>query len=147
MPVNFGNQQYPALPNCFDLLTTHGVIAEDMVGYITDTPSPYLQNYVAQHSQALPIIPGQILPDNMPVLPQPAPLPKNDVYQPSNPQEKIPSQSELTPKTFNKKNKWDKFKKAAAAILLTGLIVFGAVKGKDFAVKIYNKLFRRTPTP
>lgn len=53
----------PIYPNCFDLLTTHGVIHNDLVGYITGTPSAYLQNYVAQrggvpqtyaHTQTMP---------------------------------------------------------------------------------------------
>ena len=53
----------PIYPNCFDLLTTHGVIHNDLVGYITGTPSAYLQNYVAQrgvvpmtyaHTQTIP---------------------------------------------------------------------------------------------
>ena len=39
----------PIYPNCFDLLTTHGVIHNDLVGYITGTPSQYLQNYAAQY--------------------------------------------------------------------------------------------------
>ena len=37
MSINYGA---PIYPNCFDQLTTHGIVAEDVVGYITDSPSP-----------------------------------------------------------------------------------------------------------
>ena len=54
----------PLYANCFDRLTTNGVIAEDLMGYVTGTPSPYLQNYVTQRG-GVPNLPGQILPDTL----------------------------------------------------------------------------------
>lgn len=76
----------PIYPNCFDLLTTHGIVADDVVGYITGEPSPYLQNYVAQRA-GVPTVPGQILPDGLPNVPRRGEVygPKQDTYQPQTP--------------------------------------------------------------
>ena len=104
-------------PNCFDQLTTHGIVAEDVVGYITDSPSPYLQNYVAQRGGYTPSvpwtpsIPGRVLPDPLPsVSPQGGPvmgyepprmqerLPRGDVYQ------TVPNEREINHVVKNEKN-------------------------------------------
>lgn len=126
-PISYGA---PIYPNCFDNLTTNGIVAEDVVGYITDTPSPYLQNYVAQRgwppTQALP---GQVLPDPLPTLQNPQPLPKGDIYQSVQP--KHPDAN-----TFVRKDKYDTAKKAALGLLLTGLTVLGIVKGKKLISKL-----------
>lgn len=134
-------QNYPAYPNCFDNLTTNGIIAEDVVGYITDMPSPYLQNYVAQRGWAPTgqALPGQILPDPLPHLQNPQPLPRGDIYQSVQP--KPPDT-----KTLVRKDKYETAKKVALGMLLTGLAVLGIVKGK----KLWGKLFPKavpTPTP
>ena len=123
-PINYGA---PIYPNCFDLLTTHGVVAEDVVGYITDQPSPYLQNYVAQRG-GVPTIPGQILPDPLPGLPSQPPLPRTDVYQTTtvSQQNTIPNQHAINNYVQNPKN--DSWKKAALAVLLTGIAGFGLYK-------------------
>lgn len=122
-PINYGA---PIYPNCFDLLTTHGVVAEDVVGYITDQPSPYLQNYVAQRG-GVPTIPGQILPDPLPGLPPQAPLPRNDVYQTTVPQQNaVPNQQMINNYVQNPKN--NSWKKTALALLLTGIAGFGLYK-------------------
>lgn len=126
-PIHYGATIYP---NCFDLLTTHGIVADDVVGYITDQPSPYLQNYVAQRGWP-PSVPGQILPDALPAAPAPAPLPRNNVYQtvateqPRNPQG-VPDKNQIN--DFVKQPKNDGWKKAALVILLTGLSAFGLYK-------------------
>ena len=126
-PIHYGA---PIYPNCFDLLTTHGVVAEDVVGYITEQPSPSLQNYVAQRGWP-PSVPGRILPDPLPAAPAPAPLPKNDVYQtvaadkPANPQG-VPTQTQIN--DFVKQPQHDGWKKAALVLLLTGLSAFGLYK-------------------
>lgn len=122
-PINYGA---PIYPNCFDLLTTHGVVAEDVVGYITDQPSPYLQNYVAQRG-GVPTIPGQILPDPLPGLPPQSPLPRTDVYQTTVPhQNTVPNQQTINNYVQNPKN--NSWKKAALALLLTGIAGFGLYK-------------------
>ena len=115
-------QNYPVYANCFDRLTTNGVIAEDLVGYVTGTPSPYLQNYVAQRGWT-PTLPGQILPDPLPTAPQPAPM---SVEGYNN----IPKASELNKNTFAPKHKYEKAQKIALSILLTGLAALGIVKGR-----------------
>ena len=139
MSINYGA---PIYPNCFDQLTTHGIVAEDVVGYITDSPSPYLQNYVAQRGGYTPSvpwtpsIPGRVLPDPLPsVSPQGGPvmgyepprmqerLPRGDVYQ------TVPNEREINHVVKNEKN--NTWKKVAAGILLTGLAVFGIVKGRQ----------------
>lgn len=135
VPQGYPQMGYPIYPNCFDQLTTHGIVAEDVVGYITDTPSPYLQNYVAQRGWA-PSLPGQVLPDPLPTLQPPNPLPKGDVYQTVQP--KHPDAN-----TFVKKNKYDTAKKVALGILLTGLAVLGIVRGKD----LISRLRGTPPTP
>lgn len=167
-------QTYPIYPDCFDMLTTHGIVAEDVKGYITDKPSPYLQNYVAQRGWA-PTLPGQILPDPLPTLPNPQPLPKGNIYPSVYPQH--PDKNTLV-----NKGKYDTAKKIALGILLTGLTVLGIVKGKnlisklrgrpapapgstpwyqtvwngiksgftkigDFFKNIWNKIFHKPPTP
>lgn len=60
----------PLYPNCFDMLTMHGIIPDDLTGYVTGTPSPYLQNYVAQRG-GIPQMPQMQIPQQ----------PNNDVYQ------------------------------------------------------------------
>ena len=168
-------QQYPVYANCFDRLTTNGVIAEDLVGYITDVPSPYLQNYVAQRGWA-PSLPGRVLPDPLPTAPPPAPM---SVPAGSMPvYTDIPRASDLNPNTLEIKDKNSGWKKAALALLLTGLAVFGGVKSYqllknggtglrqsmsnmwhgftnavktgftkigDFFKNLWNKIFHRTP--
>lgn len=110
---------YPMYPNCFDMLTTHGIIAEDLVGYVTDTPSPYLQNYVAQRGFN-PSLPGQVLPDPLPGV-TPRYQPRSDIYEPVRPRPVI---------TPHKKDRWGTFKKIAAAALLIGLGGFGIYKAR-----------------
>jgi hypothetical protein len=134
-PVNYGSQLYPS---CFDNLTTHGIVAEDVMGYITGTPSPYLQSYVAQRG-GIPTMPGRILPDPLPPLTTPTTYPVNDVYQPNTPQPvQQPStndnkQSNVLPNIDKTqvKDKSGTIKKVALAVLLTGLAVLGIVKGKS----------------
>lgn len=116
----------PMYPSSFDMLTTHGIIADDLVGYVTGAPSPYLQQYVAQRG-GVPmqgdILPGQILPDNLPHVMQGAQIqqqPQADIYQ--NPDINAPAQ----------KDKTQMWKKIAAGVLLTALVTFGAIKAKDF---------------
>lgn len=116
-------QQYPVYPNCFDQLTTHGVIAEDAVGYITDMPSPYLQNYVAQRGWA-PSLPGRVLPDPLPTVQPQQPLPKGNMYNTVYPQH--PNKHTLAPK-----DKYSTLKKVALTVLLGGLAVLGIVKGRQ----------------
>lgn len=121
---------YPMYPNCFDLLTTHGVIAEDLVGYVTGNPSPYLQNYVAQRG-GVPSLPGQPLPDPLPNVPLQR-TPMADTYQ-------LPAAPKSVPAAFeDKSNSWNKTKKILAGLLLTGLAAFGIVKGRDLFVRIKN---------
>ena len=126
-PIHYGA---PIYPNCFDLLTTHGVVADDVVGYITDQPSPYLQNYVAQRGWP-PSVPGQILPDALPAAPAPTPLPRTDVYQTAAAEkahtpDSVPDKNQIN--DFVKQPNHESWKKAAAAILLTGLTAFGLYK-------------------
>lgn len=136
MSINYGvqAQNYPVYPNCFDQLTTHGIVAEDVVGYITGTPSPYLQNYVAQRGWA-PSLPGQITPDPLPPVIPPQTVQNTNVNQTIPPQtvqnndiyQTVPKQEDIN--TYVKKDKKDTWKKVAAAILLTGVSAFLAVKG------------------
>ncbi len=118
-------QQYPVYANCFDRLTTNGIIAEDLVGYITDVPSPYLQNYVAQRGWA-PSLPGQVLPDPLPAAPPPAPMTVPGSSMPVYTD--VPRASDLNPNTFEIKDKYSGLKKTALALLLGGLAIFGGVK-------------------
>src|SRR5574344_2726204 len=118
------NNRAPYYPNCFYPLTTHGIVAEDVVGYITDTPSPYLQNYVARRGWA-PTLPGRVLPDPLPTMQPQRALPKGDMYQQSD----IPRN--LGPQTFEKPDKYSTIKKVALGVLLTGLAIFGIVKGRQ----------------
>jgi hypothetical protein len=123
-------------PSSFDLLTTHGVIADDLLNYVKDTPSPYLQAYVAQRGWT-PDVPGQVLPDTLPTLP-PQYLPKTDVYQNGQHMQDI--------NALQKKDKWDTTKKVGLAVLLTGLAVFGIVKGRQAVTSIknfFNRVFHR----
>lgn len=136
-PINYGAgyppsypQNYPIYPNCFDQLTTHGVLADDVVGYITDMPSPYLQNYVAQRGWQ-PSLPGQVLPDPLPNVQPKTPLPQGSIYH------DVPQN--LGPQTFEKKDNFKNAKNVATGLLLTGLIAFGIVKGKNFISKLFNK--------
>lgn len=141
-PISYGA---PIYPNCFDQLTTHGVVAEDVVGYITDKPSPYLQNYVAQRGWA-PSMPGQILPDPLPTLQPPNPLPRNDVYQtvateqPVN-KNGVPTGQQINNYVKNEHN--NNWKKIAAGVLIAGVTAFGLYK-LGGAIK---SLFGRTPAP
>lgn len=134
-PVSMNTgMNYPVYANCFDRLTTNGVIAEDLVGYVTDTPSPYLQNYIAQKGGVpnMPYLPGQVLPDPLPAAPQPAPMAvPGGAAQAANAYSDIPKASDLNTNTFVKKDKYETAKKVAAGILLTGLAVLGAVKGRQ----------------
>lgn len=127
----YGN--YPIYANCFDRLTTNGIIAEDLVGYITDVPSPYLQNYIAQRGGVpnMAYLPGQVLPEPLPNAPTPAPMAVPGNIPPNGPYSDIPKPSELNPKTFEKKDKYVTAKKIALGILLTGLTVLGVVKGRQ----------------
>ena len=143
-PISYGINQayatgYPILPNCFDQLTTHGIVAEDVMGYITDNPSPYLQNYVAQRGwpPTGQMLPGQLLPDPLPTLQNPRQLPKGDVYQSVQP--KHPDKNTLVVN----KGKYDLVKTIAASILLSGLLTLGIIKGKN----LWNRIFHRTPRP
>lgn len=121
-PQGFPAQGFPIYPNCFDQLTTHGIVAEDVMAYITDQPSPYLQNYVAQRGWA-PSMPGRVLPDPLPTAPPPQQLPRGDVYQ------TVPKQDEIN--NYVRPEKKSKWKNIAAAVLLTGLAVFGVIKGRQ----------------
>lgn len=137
-PISYGSpQQLPMYPNCFDQLTTNGVIADDVVGYITGTPSPYLQGYVAQRGWN-PSIPGQILPDPLPNAQPKTPLPNGDIYQ------TVPKPDK---NTFVKKDKFETAKKIALACLLTGLGVMAVVKGKKCFNWIKTKFRSIPPTP
>lgn len=139
-PVSYG---VPMYPNCFDQLTTHGIVAEDVVGYITGTPSPYLQNYVAQRGWA-PSMPGQIMPDPLPTLQPPNPLPKGDVYQKQSTQNTVPTNQQIN--NFVNPQKNDNWKKIALALLLTGVTCFGAYKFSS-ALKALFKKAPITPPP
>ena len=94
----------PIYPNCFDLLTTHGVIHNDLVGYITGTPSPYLQQYVAQRG-GVPLAPAPA--PGVPAAPQAqiSQQPAADAYQKpqihSEPQAEAPSLHSHNPKKNN----------------------------------------------
>ena len=132
-PVSLG-QQYPMYANCFDRLTTNGILADDVIGYITGTPSPYLQNYVAQRG-ALPMMPGQIMPDALPTAPMPAPMSVPTYNQPAMPAQ-IPTgpvyndiPRNIDQNTLVKKDKYATLKKTAAALLIAGLAGFGIYKG------------------
>lgn len=120
-------------PNSFDMLTTHGIITEDLVGYVTDTPSPYLQNYVAQRGWN-PTLPGQVLPDPLPNV-QPKRQVVSDVYQPVKPYRPV-----IEPQ---KKDKWGTFKKVVAAGLLIGLGGLGIYKGR----KVIGDWWTKISTP
>ena len=138
----------PVYANCFDRLTTNGIIAEDLMGYVTGTPSPYLQNYVAQRGGA-PSLPGQMLPDTLtPAIndsPYPAqnaqPIPQGDIYNvaPKN----------IGPETLQPKNKkkTDLIKQIAAGVLIATLATLGIVKGKSIyntAKTAFQNMFRRS---
>ena len=141
-PISYGvnqayAQSYPILPNCFDNLTTNGIVAEDVMGYITGQPSLYLQNYVAQrgwppHGQ---FVPGQILPDALPTLPNPTPLPRGKVY---------PSFKPEKDSLIVNKGKYDKARQIALSILLTGLAVLGVVKGRKLISKPITRSMDKT---
>ena len=126
----------PIYPNCFDLLTTHGVVADDVVGYITGTPSPYLQNYAAQRA-AVPTVPGQLMPEQLPNVPRRGEIygPEQDTFQPQTPP--------APPATPQKKNGWETAKKVAAGALIIGLGALGLYKGKA----LFDKLFKSAPKP
>lgn len=136
MTMNTGYPQgYPVYANCFDRLTTNGVLVDDVVGYITGTPSPYLQNYVAQRGWPASL-PGRVLPDAMPPAPMPAPMSvpagSNPVYTnnpPAAPNNNNAIPTNINKDTLVKKDKYATAKKIAAGALITGLVVFGAIKG------------------
>lgn len=125
----------PVYPNCFDMLTTHGVIADDLVGYVTGYPSPYLQNYVAQRGGWNPGLPGRVLPDPLPGVPPMPPLPQNDVYQPT-PQQQSPV---ISPELPNKKMHSSTWKKIGLAILLS--------IGASLGIAKTGRLIKGTPLP
>lgn len=143
--ISHGVQGYPIYPNCFDQLTTHGVVADDVVGYITDKPSPYLQNYVAQRGWA-PSMPGQIMPDPLPTVKPPTPLPRTDVYQTVATEQPVqnnglPTQQQIKDYVRNEhSNNWAKL---ATGVLLAGLTAFGMYKFSG-AVR---SLLKPTPAP
>lgn len=118
-------------PNCFDSLTTNGIIADDVMGYITGTPSPYLQNYVAQRGWA-PDMPGRMMPDPLPNVQPKLPLP-NDVYE--------------KPQIHEPSNKLALWKKIAAGILIAGVSIFAAVKCKNLFSKIRGPKTPKTAAP
>lgn len=126
----------PIYPNCFDQLTTHGIVADDVVGYITGTPSPYLQNYASQRA-AVPTLPGQIMPEQLPNVPRRGEMygPNQDMFQPQTPTP-LPEQP-------NKKNGWHTAKKVTAGVLIIGLTAFGLYKGKG----LVDKIFKSSPKP
>ena len=135
MSMNTGYPQgYPIYANCFDRLTTNGILVEDVVGYITGTPSPYLQNYVAQRGWPASL-PGRILPDALPPAPMPAPMSvpagSNPVYtnNPPSVSQNNTIPTNIDKNTLVKKDKYETAKKIAAGALITGLVVFGAIKG------------------
>lgn len=126
-PIHYGA---PIYPNCFDLLTTHGVVADDVVGYITDQPSPYLQNYVTQRGWP-PSVPGQILPDTLPAAQTAQKLPRNDVYQTVTTEQQhipnsVPTQDQIN--DFVKQPHHENWKKIATGLLIGGLTAFGLYK-------------------
>lgn len=132
-PVSYG-QQYPLYANCFDRLTTNGILADDIMGYITGTPSPYLQNYVAQRG-GLPMMPGQIMPDALPTAPMPAPM-SVPGYRQTPVQQQMPAgpvykdiPRNIDQNTFVKQDKYSTIKKVAAGALITVLTVLGLYKG------------------
>jgi len=132
-PVGLG-QQYPMYANCFDRLTTNGILVDDVMGYITGQPSPYLQNYVAQRG-GWPTLPGQIMPDALPGAPAPAPMAVQGSY-PQKQQTQMPNGSiykdiptNLDQNTFVKNDKYEKYKKIGAGLLLGGLIGLGLFHG------------------
>lgn len=126
----------PIYPNCFDLLTTHGIVADDVVGYITGNPSPYLQNYASQRA-GVPTVPGQIMPEQLPNVPRRGEVygPEEDIFQ--------PQPQTMPPAAPQKKNGWDTAKKVAAGLLIAGLAGFGIYKGKG----LIDKLFKSAPKP
>ena len=134
----------PMYPSCFDQLTTNGIIAEDLVGYVTGTPSPYLQNYVAQRG-GTPSIPGRTLPDTLtPAVPPKQPLPQGDIYN--------VAPKDIGPNTLEppQKHKINNIKEIATGLLLAGLAVFAFIKGKTVLSTLknaFNNIFKHTPTP
>lgn len=99
------------------MLTMHGIIPDDLTGYVTGTPSPYLQNYVAQRG-GVPSLPGQILPDPLPGVPQMQQQPVNDTYQ--KPQRYV----DTTPQPYQepstqKKGKGNIWKSIAMSVILS----------------------------
>ena len=132
-PVSLG-QPYPMYANCFDRLTTNGILADDVMGYITGTPSPYLQNYVAQRG-GLPMMPGQIMPDALPTAPTPAPM-SVPAYNQAITQPQMPTgpvykdiPRNIDQNTLVQKDKYSTIKNVAAALLIAGLASFAIYKG------------------
>ncbi len=113
---------YPIYPNSFDQLTTNGIIGEDLMNYVTGTPSPYLQNYIARRG-GIPSLPGQMMPDGMPNLP--------NRYQPM--QDRFDN-SPVYP--MPQKDKNPMWKKIAAAVLVGGLATLGIWKGGKLIGKL-----------
>ncbi len=134
-PISYGPQQYPMYANCFDRLTTNGIIADDVVGYVTGTPSPYLQNYVAQRG-FVPTMPGQIMPDALPTLPPQMPMSVAGMA-PNMSQQTAPTTGSIykdIPRdigvdTLKPKSKNETIKKIVAGVLIGGLAAFGIYKG------------------
>lgn len=128
--VSFG-QQYPVYANCFDRLTTNGILADDLVGYVTGAPSPYLQNYVAQRGLTASL-PGQILPDTLPAVPPVGPISVNASSVGHTQSTNVPAYNDVprvNSDTFTKKDEYSSLKKLAAGVLLSGLAAFGLYKG------------------
>lgn len=94
----------PIYPNCFDMLTTNGIIHDDLVGYVTGTQSPYLQNYVTQYGAKPPQMPQQ---------------PLNDVYQQPQTKETNAKISDLPDKATKKSNKSNIWKSLAMSVILS----------------------------
>ena len=147
IPPNYPPQNYAMYPNCFDQLTTHGIIADDLVGYVTGTPSPYLQNYVAQRGWP-PTMPGRIMPDPLPTMPPMQYPSQADSYQPQqapSPQANPQPYPQKPQNTTVKKDKLNTFNKIALGGLLVGLGVLGFFKGKQ-AFNWISSLIPTAPT-
>lgn len=143
----------PIYANCFDRLTTHGIVAEDVMGYITGTPSPYLQNYVAQRGGA-PYnfsLPGQILPETLTPMIGPRTTPQQNSQLPQGSIYNNVAPSKISPATLEppKNKQINTIKQIAAGVLLTGLVIAGIFKGKTAISKLkttFNNLFRSSGT-
>ena len=140
-PISYGSSQgYPMYPSSFDRLTTNGIITDDLWGYVTGQPSPYLQHYTAQMGGVPNLSYGpysQVMPQarNNQVLPQ------GSIYN------DIPRN--IGPDTLIPKSKTDikKIKQVATAILLGGLAIFGIIKGRNWIKSLSPKPTKPTNPP